>query len=207
MTYLRPKTSQIARTNRKDSTEMRTISASYFISLDGVVDAPQDWHFPYANDELMGVVGNATEAVDALLLGRQTFEEWKAFWPHQSGFPLAEFINNTHKYVATNTIDDLGWGPSTVLSGDIAVRIADLKARPGGKIAINGSGTLTRHLLRAGLVDELHLLIHPVVVGTGKHLFEDGGIPVGLALTEHKTFDNGVAYHVYKPAPVTAGQA
>ena len=181
---------------------MRTISASYFISLDGVVDEPQAWHFPYANDQLMSVVGAAIDGVDALLLGRRTFEEFKAFWPGQSGFGLADFINDTHKYVATSTLTDLGWGPSTILSGDVIARVAALKEQPGGKIAINGSGTLVRHLLAAGLIDELHLMIHPLVVGTGKHLFEHGTAAVGLALSEQRTLDNGVTYHVYTPAPL-----
>lgn len=186
---------------------MRTIAAHYFISVDGVVDSPQDWHFPYANPELMGVVEATTQGVDALLLGRQTFEEWKAFWPHQSGFPLADFINNTHKYVATNTITHVGWAPATVISGDIIDAVVDLKSQPGGGIAINGSGTLTRSLLRAGLIDELHLLIHPVAVGTGKHLFEGGGGTVGLELASQQTFSNGVSYHVYRPAVAPAGVA
>ena len=179
---------------------MRTITASYFISLDGIVDAPQEWHFPYANEEMMQVVGSATEGVDALLLGRHTFEEWKAFWPSQAGYPLADFINNTHKYVATTTLTDLGWGSAAILEGDVVAAVADLKQQPGGKIAINGSGTLARHLLAAGLIDELHLMVHPLVVGKGKHLFQDGGTPVGLELAEQTAFSNGVAFHIYRPA-------
>jgi dihydrofolate reductase len=183
---------------------MRTITASYFISLDGVVDAPQAWHFPYANDEMMAVVGAALEGVDALLLGRHTFEEWKAFWPGQSGFPLADFMNDTHKYVATSTLTHLGWGPSTIVDGDVVAKVRDLKQQPGGTIAINGSGTLARHLLAAGLIDELHLMVHPLVVGTGKHLFEHGGEPVGLDLASQHLFSNGVAFRVYRPAATAA---
>jgi dihydrofolate reductase len=176
---------------------MRTLFASYFISLDGVVDSPQDWHFPYANAEVTAVVDDAMKDVDALLMGRHTFEEWKAFWPGQSGYPLADFINGTHKYVVTRQGGDVGWAPSTVLAGDVLAGVADLKSRPGARIAINGSGTLTRHLLSAGLVDELHLLVHPIVVGAGKHLFENGTAPVDFELIETRTFTNGVAYNVY----------
>ena len=183
---------------------MRTISASYFISLDGVVDAPQEWHFPYVTPELMSTIDTAIKDVDALLMGRQTYQEWQAFWPHQAGFPMADFINNTHKYVATSTLSDLEWGPATVLAGDVVEAVADLKAQPGGKIAINGSGTLTRDLLRAGLVDELHLMVHPLVVGTGKHLFQDGGSAVGLGLVDQQSFANGVTYQIYAPAPPAA---
>lgn len=178
---------------------MRTLTASYFMSLDGVIDAPQDWHFPYFSPEAMAIVETANAGVDALLMGRTTFEEWRAFWPHQSG-PMADFINSTHKYVASTTLTDVDWAPSTLLTGDVVAAVAELKSRPGGRIAINGSGTLTRHLLRAGLVDELQLLVHPLVVGAGKHLFEDGGQPVGLELVTRQVFPNGTAYQTYTPA-------
>jgi dihydrofolate reductase len=183
---------------------MRTVTASFFISLDGIVDAPQDWHFPYATPELTEVVEEATRGVDALLMGRRTYEEWQAFWPTQAGYPLAEFINGTHKYVASRSLSRLDWGPATLLSRDVVDRVAALKEEAGGAIAVNGSGTLTRHLLRAGLVDELHLLVHPVVVGTGKHLFEEGAETVPLALASHRTFANGVTHQVYRPAASTA---
>jgi dihydrofolate reductase len=183
---------------------MRSITASYFISLDGVVDAPQTWHFPYANDDVMRVVSEATKDVDAILMGRHTFEEWKAFWPAQSGYPLADFINGTHKYVVSDTLTDLDWGPSTVISGDVVARVADLKNSEGGNIAINGSGTLTRHLLQAGLIDALHLLVHPVLVGAGKHLFEAGTAPIGLSLEFQESFDNGVTYQIHRPATVVS---
>ncbi|HEY9412787.1 MAG TPA: dihydrofolate reductase family protein [Jiangellaceae bacterium] len=179
---------------------MRTIAAHYFISLDGVIDAPQDWHFPYVTPDVMEAIEATMEGVDALLLGRRTFEEWKAYWPDQSGFPLADFINGTHKYVVTDTVTDLGWGPATVVSGNVETKVADLKAEAGGRIAVNGSGTLGRTLLQAGLIDELHLLVHPVVVGTGKHLFEAGETPVGLELAELRTYTNGVTYQIYRPA-------
>ncbi|WP_238007075.1 dihydrofolate reductase family protein [Dactylosporangium sp. AC04546] len=186
---------------------MRTLAAHYFISLDGVVDAPQNWQFPYANPEVQAVVAAATEGVDALLMGRRTYEEWASFWPHQSGIALADFINGTQKYIASTTVAHLDWERSTLLRGDVVEAVADLKEQAGQRIAINGSATLARTLLRAGLVDELHLLVHPVVVGAGKHLFQDGDGPVGLELAEHKTFSNGVTYHVYRPAALTTGRA
>ncbi|MFD0575942.1 dihydrofolate reductase family protein [Dactylosporangium darangshiense] len=181
---------------------MRIITASFFISVDGVVDAPQEWHFPYANDDVARVVSHATRDVDALLMGRHTYEEWNAFWPTQRGYPLADFINGTHKYVASDTLTDLGWGPASVLSGDVVAHVAALKNSEGGNIAINGSGTLTRHLLQAGLIDALHLLVHPIVLGAGKHLFEAGTAPVGLSLQSQESFDNGVTYQVYTPAAI-----
>jgi dihydrofolate reductase len=183
---------------------MRTISASYFISLDGVVDEPQAWHFPYVTPELMRIVDTATQGVDALLMGRRTYQEWQTFWPNQTGFPMADFINDTHKYVATTTLSDLEWGPATVLARDVVGAVTELKAQPGGKIAINGSGTLTRDLLRAGLVDELHLMVHPLVVGSGKHLFQDGATAVGLGLLDQQNLANGVTYQVFAPASPAA---
>lgn len=182
---------------------MRTLTASYFMSLDGVIDAPQDWHFPYFTPEAMAIIETANADVDALLMGRTTFEEWRAFWPPQSG-PMADFINSTHKYVASTSLAELDWSPSTLLTGDVVAAVADLKRQDGGRIAINGSGTLTRHLLRAGLVDELQLLIHPVVVGAGKHLFEGGGGPVGLELVTRQVFPNGTAYQTYAPVAQAA---
>lgn len=182
---------------------MRKLVASFFISLDGVVDSPQDWHHPYAGPEVQQVLGDAMEGVDALVMGRRTYEEWAAFWPSQSGFPMADFINGTPKHVASTTLDQVDWRNSQLLTGDVLEAVAALKAQPGGRIAINGSGTLVRTLLEAGLVDELDLLVHPVVVGVGKHLFEDGTIPVGLELAGHRVLGRGVAHVTYRPGTAT----
>jgi dihydrofolate reductase len=177
---------------------VRKLTASFFMSLDGVVDAPQDWHFPYMDEEMMGAVGASMAASDAILLGRTTYEEWASYWPHQpSDGGMADFINETPKYVVSQTLESVSWRNSTVIRGDVLARIAGLKQDSGGEISVTGSGTLVRSLLVAGLVDELRLMLHPVVVGRGKHLFEDGREPQGLALASSQQFANGVLNLTY----------
>jgi dihydrofolate reductase len=185
---------------------MRRVIASLFVSLDGVMEAPQDWHLPYFNDEMGAAIAEAMASVDALLVGRVTYEEWAAFWPSQSAedSDFAGYMNNTPKYVASTTLDKVEWNNSTLLEGDVPEAVAELKQAPGKDIAISGSATLVRSLLREGLVDELRLMIHPVVVGEGRRLFEDGD-RIGLELADSKTFATGVVYATYKPAAVGAG--
>lgn len=180
---------------------MRRVTASFFMSLDGVVDAPHEWHFPYMDreaqaDSLAGVAG-----VDTILLGRATYEEWEGFWPAQgSSNPMAEFFNTTPKLVASTTRDSLDWDGSTLIAGEVATAVEDLKRQPGEEIAIYGSGALVRSLLSADLIDELHLMIHPIVVGRGKHLFEDGGQPKGLELVDSKIYGTGMLGLTYRSA-------
>jgi len=180
---------------------MRKLTASLFIALDGVVDAPQDWHFPYMDHRMQAAVAASMAGTDAFLLGRATFEEWASFWPSQpSDDGMADMINRTSKYVASNTLDSPDWENSEVLKGDAAESVARLKRTEGGEISVAGSGTLVRSLLVAGLVDELNLLVHPIVVGRGKHLFEGGGHPRGLTLVSSEAFESGVVNATYAPA-------
>jgi len=172
---------------------MRKLTASLFMSLDGVVDAPQDWHFPYMDDQMMEVVGATMAASDTILLGRTTFEEWASYWPEQAGDGgMADFINDTPKYVVSETLASVDWPNSRVIRGDVLKAVARLKEEAGRDISVTGSGTLVRSLLVAELVDELRLLVHPVVVGRGKHLFQDGGEAKGLALASSRQFASGV---------------
>ena len=113
---------------------------------------------------------------------------------------MANFINGTPKFVASTTLGSVDWEDTSVLTGDVADAVADLKSQPGKNIAINGSGTLVRSLLGARLVDELQLLVHPIVVGRGKHLFEEGEEDIGLELAGSETFNTGVLNLTYKPA-------
>jgi dihydrofolate reductase len=183
---------------------MRKLAASFFMSLDGVVDSPQDWHFPYMNDEIGAVIGAGMSA-DTIVLGRRTYEEWAAFWPQQpSDDGMAGFINGTPKLVASRTLQQVEWDTAELIRGDVAEALADLKQGPGGEIAINGSGTLVSSLLEAGLVDELRLLVHPVLVGRGKHLFENGAGPKGLELAESHALGNGVLNLTFRRAPAPA---
>ena len=180
---------------------MRKVAASFFISLDGVVEAPQTWHFPYMDADIGAVIGEAIAATDAFLLGRRTFEEWAAFWPHQdAGDPgMARAINSTPKYVVSRSLETVEWENSTLLKGDLAEEVGRLKAQPGKEIAVNGSATLVRSLLQAGVVDELRLMLHPLVVGRGARLFEDPS-EHRFELAESRAFSSGVLYLTYRPA-------
>jgi dihydrofolate reductase len=180
---------------------MRKLVSSFFVSLDGVVEAPQDWHFPYFDEEMGAVIGEAIGASDALLMGRRTYEEWAAFWPHQDPAenPMAQVMNGTPKYVASTTLDDVGWENTTLLEGDLTKAVTDLKAQPGKNIGMSGSATLVRSLLERGLVDELRLLVHPLVVGAGAKLFDNGSARVPLELADSRTFATGVVDLTYRP--------
>lgn len=180
---------------------MRKVTASFFMSLDGVVDAPHEWHFPYMDEEAQAALGADVADAETILLGRATYEEWVGFWPSQgSTNPMAAFFNSTPKLVASTTLDELEWDGSTLISAEVAAAVGDAKQQPGEDIAIFGSGTLVRTLLLEGLIDELRLMIHPIVVGRGKRLFEDGGEPRGLELIGSKTFATGVLDLRYEPA-------
>ncbi len=182
---------------------MRKVAASLFLSLDGVSEAPELWHFPYFNDEMRAVIGAAMSSSDAFLLGRRTYEDWAAYWPGQSAAdnPMAAYINGTPKYVASTTLDEVSWENSTLLGANVAGAVAELKAGPGKEITISGSSTLVRSLLAEGLVDELRLMVHPVVVGRGGRLFENGSTaPASLELVDAQTFRTGVLSLTYRPA-------
>jgi dihydrofolate reductase len=178
---------------------MRKITGAFFISLDGVVEAPEKWHFPYFNDEMGEAIGTAMTEADALMMGRVLYQEWSAFWPSQSqDDPFAAFINNTRKYVVSTTLDTVEWNNSVLINGDVMTEIASLKQQPGKNIAMSGSGTLVRSLLDNDLLDELHLMVHPIVVGNGKRLFPDGSKQHPLKLAEARTFSTGVVYLIYQ---------
>src|SRR5215213_2811307 len=170
---------------------MRKVVAAEFLSLDGVMESPDKWHFPYFNVEMGQAVGEGFATADAMLMGRVNYEEWAAFWPRQDPEenPMAAQMNSMRKYVVSETLEEpLGWQNSTLINENVAEETAGLKRGEGGDIVISGSGALVRSLLQYGLLDELKLMIHPVVVGGGKRLFEDGGEQKTLELVESKTF-------------------
>jgi dihydrofolate reductase len=181
---------------------MRKIVAGLFISLDGVYESPDQWHFPYFNDEMGEDVGAQIAATDTMLLGRQTYEEFASYWPHQgSDNEFAGHMNNTPKLVVSNSLKaPLSWQNSTLISGNVAEQLRALKQQDGKNIGITGSGVLVRRLLKDDLLDELHLLVHPIAVGTGKRLFDDTDARVPLKLVESKTFSTGVLALTYVPA-------
>lgn len=180
---------------------MRKIVAGLFVSLDGVIESPDKWSMQYFNEELGQTVGELMAANDTLLLGRKTYEEFAAaFGNDTSGSPDAAMMNGFQKVVVSNTLTRADWQNSTVLNGDAAEGVARLKQQPGGTIGMSGSNTLLRSLLRQGLVDELHLLVVPVVVGSGKRLVEGEGEQLPLKLTASNTLSNGVLHLTYAAA-------
>ena len=183
---------------------MRKVVAVELVSLDGVIESPEGWAFSYSNDEMEEANASGMAASDALLLGRVTYEGLAAFWPNQpGGTPMVDYINSVPKFVVSRTLEGpLEWNNSTLIKGDVAEGITGLQRQPGKDITIIGSPTLVRSLLAEGLLDELRLLVHPVVVGGGKRLFEDGGEQKALDLVDSKTFGTGVVYLTYRPTHV-----
>jgi dihydrofolate reductase len=185
---------------------MRKIVAGLFMSLDGVVESPERWGFRYFNEEMSERIEAGISEADAVLIGRRTYLQFAEMWPSQgSEVPMSDFLNNSHKYVASDTLDKLDWGPASRVTGDLDDELMKLKRQPGKNIQIPGSPTLVRSLLRDGLLDELSLSICPVVVGRGLRLFEDIADQLPLKVAQARILSNGVVNVTYEPA--TADQA
>lgn len=184
-----------------EETTMGSINAALFIALDGVVEAPQTWHFEYFNDEMGAAVGAMMGGNEAMLLGRHTYDEFAAFWPAADpADPTTAQMNRTPKYVVSTTLEKADWENTTVVSGGVLPVDAELRTlKQDRRLGVTGSPTLVRWLLQQGLVDELHLLVHPVVVGAGKRLFEPGE-KLQLRLIDSTTFSTGVLHLTYGPA-------
>jgi dihydrofolate reductase len=179
---------------------MGKIVSNFFISVDGVVESPEKWHFPYFDEQMGAAVGRGMETARAFLMGRRLYSEWASYWPAQSpDEPFSTFINTIPKYVVSSTLTGADWQNTTVVSGDVAGRLAALKESTDGDIAMSGSATLARWLLAHRLLDELNLLVHPIAVGHGQRLFEDTPTHP-LRLARHETFATGVLDLTYVPA-------
>ena len=185
---------------------MRKVVAWELVSLDGVMQSPEEWAFSYSNDEMEKANAAGMAASDALLTGRVTYEGLAAFWPHQpGGTPMVDYINSVRKFVVSGPLKEpLEWNNSTLIEGNVAEKITRLKQQPGKDISIIGSGALVRSLLQDGLLDELRLMVHPIVLGGGKRLFKDGGDRKALELVDSRTFGTGVLYLTYRPAGESA---
>ncbi len=180
---------------------MRRIKSYFFISLDGVVESPDKWHFPYFDEEMGDAVGAGFATADAMLMGRVLYEEWAAYWPEHADQPFGDVMNSIKKYVVSNSLQAAEWQNSEIISGDVAQKLTDIKARDGGDITMSGSATTVRWLLREGLLDELNLLVHPIVVGDGlARLFPPDEPTVRLELLSAQTFKTGVLNLRYAPA-------
>lgn len=168
---------------------------------------------PLSDNEVVTFIGEVYRRADAFLFGRWTYELFAGYWGAMDDLehPIAGALNTRPKYVASNTLSEPRWADTTVLSGDLAAAIGELKAKPGGELQVHGSGTLVRWLLGQDLVDELNLLVVPVVVGQGSRLFPDAGPDIALDLLDSRAFPRGVTLQVYGPtgrpqyAPATAG--
>jgi len=192
---------------------MRRVIVFNSLTLDGVMQAPgradEDvrggfthggWAIPYA-DEMMGrVAGGSMSGTGAILLGRRTYEDFYSVWPARKDNPYTDVLNNTLKYVASTTLKEpLPWMNSRLLQGDAADAVARLKQEPGKDIVVLGSGVLVEALMRNNLIDEYVLLIHPLVLGSGRHMFNEGSAKP-LRLIDSKTTTKGVVIATYQPA-------
>jgi dihydrofolate reductase len=184
------------------------------LTLDGVMQGPgrpdEDrrggfehggWAQPYADPVMGSVAAEGMANTEALLFGRRTYEDFHAFWPHQTDNPFTEVLDNTRKYVASTTLEEpLPWKNSTLLEGDAAQAVAGLKDQPGKDIVVLGSGELVRTLMRGDLVDEYVLQVHPLILGSGRRLFADGGPSIALRLVDTKPTTTGVVIATYRSA-------
>jgi dihydrofolate reductase len=180
---------------------MRKITAGMFVSIDGVVEAPDQWHFPYFNDEMGAAVDAQLGAADTILLGRETYDSFAGAWPDREadGGEDADFakkLGDARKIVVSRQRLEFDWRNSEQLVGDLVGGVTALKNGPGGDIAISGSVSVVRQLLAAGLLDELHLFVHPIAVRTGARLFDEGET-IPLRLLSSQAFKTGVLYLVY----------
>lgn len=191
------------------------LTVSTFLSVDGVMQGPggpdEDrsggferggWLAPLFDDEVGQFMDAMFGRVDAFLLGRRTYDIFAAYWPKvdDPDDPIATPLNALPKYVASTTLTDPGWANTTVLSGDVATAVRELKDRPGEELQVHGSATLVRFLLANDLVDELNLITFPVIVGQGMRLFAEQGLDTELELAANRTTPNGVAIQTYRTA-------
>ncbi len=183
------------------------------LTLDGVMQAPgrpdEDrrggfehggWALPYSDPAMGKAAGQSMATTRALLFGRRTYEDFYAVWPNRTDNPFTEVLNKTPKYVASTTLrEPLPWSNSTLLKGDAADSVARLKEDPGNDLVILGSGELVKALMRLNLIDQYILLIHPLILGSGRRLFTDGGSYANLKLVDIKTTTTGVLIATYQP--------
>ena len=191
------------------------LTVTTFISVDGVYQGPggpeEDrssgfdrggWSVPHFDEETGQFMDEVFREVDAFLLGRRTYEIFAAAWPNATDpdDPVAKSLNTLPKYVASSTLTNPQWANTTVLNGDLASAVQQLKDRDGRELQVHGSGRLVQSLLANDLVDRLNLVVFPVIVGAGRRLFPDSGMATGLALEESRRTPSGVAISVYRPS-------
>jgi dihydrofolate reductase len=172
-----------------------------FITLNGITAAPDQWQETF-DDDMLAAMQARIDSSDAILLGRVTYDEWYPYWPTSAHEPFATYINSTPKYVVSNTLNQVEWGDRTnisLLKGDTAAAITQLKQQPGKNIAVEGSPSLVRYLIANDLLDELTLMIHPVVAGRGQPLFPAGSNLTHLKLINSQSTRSGTIIATYTP--------
>ncbi|HET6996969.1 MAG TPA: dihydrofolate reductase family protein [Solirubrobacterales bacterium] len=185
---------------------MSKLIVTEFVTLDGVMEAPggepghphSGWVFDFIGDEQMEFKLRETLEAGSHLIGRVTYESFAGAWPERTG-PFAEKMNSMPKYVVTSTLDDLEWENSTPIKGDVVAEVEQLKQADGDPILVAGSRTLVHTLLENDLVDELRLMVFPVILGSGARLFPDSPDKRELKLVDTKTFSTGVQVNTYRP--------
>lgn len=178
---------------------MRKLTSFLFISLDGVVEAPEKFARADVFEDLTGLIRETIAEQDAILLGRKMYEEWSNYWPTSKIEPFATFINTHPKYVVSRASEDFHWANSIRIGDKLGERIADLKSQPGGTIGVHGSITLVQSLLTAGLLDELRFVQFPAVAGQGRRLLERSGGPFQMDLLSSLRTPTGLQYLVFAP--------
>ncbi len=188
---------------------MRDLIVTENITLDGVIEATDNWFGPAGNDpaevdqsDHEDAIRQQRGAADAFLVGRVTFEQMRGYWPAQTNDTtgISDYLNTVHKYVVSSTLDDPNWAPTTVLRGAVDDEVRSVKALPGRDIVVTGSITLVHRLIATGLVDEFRLFVYPVVVGRGQRLFPDATALSGLRPVETRQFRSGVVLLRYRTA-------
>ncbi|MFD4030812.1 dihydrofolate reductase family protein [Streptomyces sp. NPDC058637] len=195
---------------------MAKLTLTTFVTLDGVMQAPggpeEDpsggfecggWMVPFADEGMIEYANETFDRAGAFLLGRRTYDIFSAYWPRVTDPEdrIAARLNTLTKHVVSTTLKDPEWENTTVVSGDVAAEVARLKERTEeGELQIHGSGALARSLMPYDVIDEYHLLVHPVFLGRGRRLFPDGGLPTAFELTDARTTASGVAVQTYRPA-------
>jgi len=179
---------------------MRKLVVSEFMTVDGVIEAPENWQFPFMSEDMQADIAVQLNGLGAMLFGRTTYNDMVGFWPTKTDneFGIADKMNSAPKYVISTTLDDVDWNNTTLIKDNAIDKIAQLKQQNGDPIGVIGSATLARALIEAGLVDEFRLCIHPVVVGHGKRLFNDGLDNLSLKLVDSQAFTGGVVALTYQ---------
>ena len=175
---------------------MSKVVSSLFISLDGVVEDPQ-WTMNYFDEDMGKEMDTQIQKLDAVILGRESYVEWAGYWPTSNDEPFASFINNIPKYVFSKTLESADWKNSTLVKGDLAEEVNRLKQQYSRNIGVSGSLSMTRSLIASNLLDELHIQVHPVVVGKGRKLFQDGDSLKHFKLVDNRTTGSGVLLLTY----------